>query len=130
MNRDNHDKMYFNTGVFWENSAQQGSWMIRPVMASVVDPFIGIAESTTSEQKLVAFPNPASESFKLMATTSNNKYKAMHVEMCDMMGCTKRMWDIGDAEFNVNDVVPGLYYLRVTDREGHVLGISKMAIVH
>jgi hypothetical protein len=69
MNRDNHDKMYFNTGVFWENSAQQGSWMIRPVMVAAVDPYIGIEEPAATDAALRIWPNPASDAFQVGATS-------------------------------------------------------------
>src|SRR5690606_8176725 len=59
-NRNNSDKIFFNTGTGWANTGFEGSLMVRPVMVSESDPFTSVEEIADPDQALAIYPNPTS----------------------------------------------------------------------
>lgn len=124
-NRDNHDKMFYKVGTTWQQSAQVGSWMIRPVMVAAVDPFIGIHE--TQEATLAVYPNPAGDQFRL---GPGPLPPGGWVELIDPMGRPVRRWTADGAPMPVADVAAGLYIVKLMDRAGTALGQGRLIVQH
>ena len=127
-NRDNHDKMFFKTGLNWEGSAQVGSWMIRPVMVAAVDPFTGVEETAAPEASLTVYPNPAGDAFQLAPGV--NYPQAVEVELLDPMGRSVRRWKHDGAAMSVQGVASGPYIVRLIGREGRTLAQSRLIVQH
>lgn len=125
-NRDNQDKMFFRVGQSWQSSAQQASWMIRPVMASAVDPFAGVEEPQAAPRGLRPFPNPASDAFRLDAEELGPQVAELLLK--DAMGRTVRRWHGSAQAFSVEDVAPGLYIVELVGRQGGAIAQGRLVV--
>jgi hypothetical protein len=125
-NRDNHDMMYYNLGQGWNNSSQQGSWMIRPVVVAPVDPFASIPEQALSAEALRPFPVPADRSFRLEEAPAG----MVRLRMLSAMGAEVRSWDRLNAPFDVAELSPGLYLLQALAADGRALAHGRILVQH
>ncbi len=123
-NRNNQDKMYYRTGLNWSVSGQHASWMIRPVMVAAVDPFAGVGEEEAYDGAFTVYPNPAGDTFSASAAMPG----AAQVELVDAMGRVVRQWKTPQGPWQVADVAPGLYLVRMLGRKGEMLGRSRLMI--
>ncbi|MBK9599250.1 MAG: T9SS type A sorting domain-containing protein [Flavobacteriales bacterium] len=127
-NRDNHDKMFFKTGLSWSVSAQEGSWMIRPVMVAAVDPFAGVDEIAAPEVSLSIWPNPSGDTFHVQF--GEGLAQAAQVELIDPMGRSVRRWIADGNALSVQDVASGPYIVRLIARDGHTLAQGRLIVQH
>ena len=125
-NRDNHDKMYYNTGLSWSGSSQVGSWMIRPVVVAPLDPFAGVDEVSLPVETLAVFPNPAGNEFQVRWNGS----KAASLQLLDPTGRTVRTWAGVEGPMAVGDLAPGLYLVRAVSSNGSTLAQSRLIVQH
>lgn len=123
-NRNNQDKMFYKVGQSWAVSSQQASWMIRPVMVSDVDPYVGVEEVEAPAP--VLYPNPAATAFHLRE--SDRQPHDGTVQLLDAMGRCVRTWAMADGTFSVQGIAPGAYIARITDRAGVPLGQSRLIV--
>lgn len=124
-NRNNQDKMFYKVGQSWQQSGQQASWMIRPVMVAAVDPFAGVDE-TTAPLDFTLYPNPAGDAFQVRTDGT----RAAQVQLVDPMGRTVRQWHADGNDLSVQDVAAGLYIVQLRDQAGAVLGQSRLIVQH
>jgi hypothetical protein len=122
-NRVNNDKMYYDVGNGWVQSQQQGSWMIRPVMVSEVDPFAGVAEPTVTASMLV-FPNPTSGAFTVRITGA----QARTVEVTDITGRALQRANWNGGELAIDGLAPALYMVRALGAQGNVLTQERLVV--
>ena len=127
-NRDNHDKMYYKTGLSWAVSGQQGSWMIRPVMVAAVDPFAGVDEVAAPDASLSIYPNPSGDAFHVKL--ADGIAHAAVIELIDPMGRPVRRWNADGSAMSVQDVATGPYIVRMTARDGHTLAQGRLIVQH
>ena len=127
-NRNNQDKMFYKVGQSWQNSAQEASWMIRPVMVSAVNPFAGVEEVEASAAFLTLFPNPTGDAFQVK--TSEFGAQAVGMELIDPMGRLVRRWNAEERSLSVQDVAPGPYIVRLVGREGGTLAQGRLIVQH
>ncbi|MBK9061454.1 MAG: T9SS type A sorting domain-containing protein [Flavobacteriales bacterium] len=127
-NRDNHDKMFFKTGLSWSVSAQEGSWMIRPVMVAAVDPFAGVDEIAAPEVSLSIWPNPSGDTFHVQF--GEGLAQAAQVELIDPMGRSVRRWIADGNALSVQDVASGPYIVRLIARDGHTVAQGRLIVQH
>ncbi len=125
-NRDNHDKMFYNTGLGWTASAQVGSLMIRPVMVAAVDPFAAVPEIAAPQSCLTVWPNPASDVFSLRMGDGEQTFDA--IEMIDPMGRTVKHWNGDGKALSVQGVAPGVYVVRTLGRDGRTLAQGRLIV--
>jgi hypothetical protein len=120
----NNDRMFYNVGNGWTQSQVQGSWMIRPVMVSAVDPFAGV-EERTSAGPMTIHPNPAATELWVRPSDPS----AEVVEICDATGRTALRTAYRDgAPINVSDLSPGLYLVRTLNASGRTLGQQRLIV--
>jgi hypothetical protein len=127
-NRDNHDKMFYNTGLSWSGSGQTGSWMIRPVMVAAVDPFAGVPETAAPGIDMSIYPDPADDSFNVRLGDGSQHVAA--VELIDLTGRQMRRWESSDAAMSVQDMAPGLYIVRTLASDGRTLAQGRLMVQH
>lgn len=126
-NRNNQDKMFYKVGQSWQQTSQQASWMIRPVMVAAVDPFAGVEEDA-APLAFSLFPNPAGDAFRL--NLGAGAARVAQVELMDPMGRTVRQWNVSDTYLSVQDMAAGLYIVQLRGKAGESLGQSRLIVQH
>jgi hypothetical protein len=125
-NRNNQNKIFYNVGGTWQNTSFTGSLMMRPVMVSGTDPFVGVEEERGSEG-LGIFPNPAGEGFQLRTEHSGN---AM-LECLDATGRIVSRTAYRPGMFISTAGLPdGLYLVRLTDMGGALIAHGRVVVQH
>ncbi|HNA31944.1 MAG TPA: T9SS type A sorting domain-containing protein [Flavobacteriales bacterium] len=123
MNRVNNDRMFFNVGNVWQQSAIAGSWMIRPVMVSAVDPFASVPEA--DEVVMTLFPNPATDEVRLRVPGET----PASIELYDATGrrvASERYRT--DGVLSIGNVVDGLYVVRALDDNGRSIAQARLVV--
>jgi len=124
MNRVNNDRMFYNTGNAWQQSAIQGSWMLRPVMVSAVDPFAGI-DDRRSAISMELFPNPAADEVRLRFTGD----APAAIELLDATGRRVAMERYRtDGIIAISGLADGLYVVRAQDAHGRPLATERLIV--
>ncbi len=122
-NRVNNDRMFFNVGDTWQQSQIQGSWMVRPVMVSPVDPFAAVPEPIEAAMEL--YPNPAMNEVRM-------RFVGEAPRTIDVMDATGRLVSTeryqADGVISVGDLAEGLYVLRALSADGRVLAQERLII--
>jgi hypothetical protein len=127
-NRNNQNKIFFRVGNNWQNTSFQGSLMMRPVMVSEVDPFLGVADGPVQgSHGLALYPNPASDQFHIRFTEA-----MVDMAVVECLDATGRLvlqdtWypGMGIATAPLSN---GIYLVRASDRSGNLLGSSRLLI--
>jgi hypothetical protein len=123
-NRVNNDRMFYNVGNGWTQSQVQGSWMIRPVMVSTVDPFAGVAEQAVSAPMAI-HPNPAAT--ELWVRPSD--VSAAMVEILDATGRTALRTEFREgAPIALSALSPGPYLVRTLNASGRTLEQQRLIV--
>ncbi len=122
-NRVNNDKMFYDVGNGWVQSQQQGSWMIRPVMVSEVDPFAGVPKLEASSTMQV-FPNPTNGAVTVRITGA----QARTVEVADITGRVVQRANWNGGELTVDGLSPALYLVRALDAAGNLLTQQRLVV--
>lgn len=125
-NRVNSDKMFYNVGDTWQQSQAAGSWMIRPVMVSAVDPFAAVRE-TEVPNTLQLFPNPSSDEVRVRFTGGMPR----SIELLDATGrkvLTERYRM--DGMIAVDGLAEGLYVVRAVADDGQTLAQERLIVQH
>ena len=122
-NRVNSDRMFYNVGDTWQQSQAPGSWMIRPVMVSTVDPFAGIAEPVTTGMEI--FPNPATDEVRM-------RFTGAMPQTIQLLDATGRQ--VSAERYRMEGTIPvhgladGLYVLRALDIHGRALAQERLIV--
>lgn len=122
-NRVNNSRMFYNVGNGWVQSGVQGSWMIRPVMVSEVDPFAGLEEHNTPGA-LTLFPNPTSTELHVAVTGA----RPGMIEILDMTGRVAQQAQWNEGTVCIGVLSPGVYLLRALDADGRSLGQQRFVV--
>ncbi|MGV9012821.1 MAG: T9SS type A sorting domain-containing protein [Flavobacteriales bacterium] len=125
-NRDNHDKMFYNTGQSWATSSISGSWMIRPVVVASVDPYASVEEMAAPAEAMTLYPNPAGNEFQVRW----NGTRIATLQLLDPTGRLVRSWAGIEGTMAVGDLAPGLYLLRAVSGNGSTLAQSRLMVQH
>jgi hypothetical protein len=125
VNRVNNDRMWYNVSGTWLQSGIQGSWMIRPVMVSAVDPFASVPERD-EEHTLSIRPNPTNGEFTL---DFDGDVVPVTAQVLDAMGREVLRSNIA-ASRNVDagGLLPGLYLVRALDTNGSLIDQQRLII--
>ena len=123
-NRVNNDRMFYNVGEVWQQSQAPGSWMMRPVMVNVVDPFASVPEAT-SASAMELFPNPAMDEVRVRFTGI-----APHtIQLLDAIGRTvSNVRYRADGAIFVGGSAKGLYVVRALDADGRALAQQRLIV--
>jgi hypothetical protein len=123
-NRVNNDRMFYNVGDVWQQSQAPGSWMMRPVMVSTVDPFASVPEPE-SVSAMELFPNPAVDEVRIRFTGAAPRT----IELMDATGrrVTAERYRTNGA-ISVNGLSEGLYVVRALDTDGRTLAQQRLIV--
>ena len=109
---DNSQYNFINVTGSWQQSADPGSIMIRPVVGG--NYFIGVDEQLV-EQDVRIYPNPASSSIHIDGVSNGTS-----IAVYDIMG-RQVMQEAFRNELSVSHLSNGLYLLNITTAEGNVI---------
>ncbi len=123
-NRVNNDRMFYNVGNGWTQSQVQGSWMMRPVMVSAVDPFAGVPEIGNATPMTI-YPDPASTELWVRAADPS----VALIEILDATGrTTLRSAYTEGTPIALSDLSPGLYLVRTLNTSGRTLEQQRLIV--
>lgn len=122
-NRVNNDRMYYNVGNGWVQSSTQGSWMIRPVMVSAVDPYAGV-EAPERDPSMLVFPNPSTGAVNIRLSGAS----LSTIEVTDITGrvIERQRWN--GADLRVEGLSPAVYLVRAVDQQGHPISQQRLVV--
>jgi hypothetical protein len=127
-NRNNSNRIYYNTSGSFANTSFQGSLMMRPVMVAAVDPWAGIKEEEAPGDLLI-YPNPAMDAVRI--ALSGAMPARATVQCIDATG--RAVWSErvnGTNEFSTSSIANGVYVLRVVDQAGTLRAQGRMVVQH
>lgn len=127
-NRDNSNRIFYNTTGAFTNTSFSGSLMMRPVMVAPVDPWAGIEEREAPGDLLI-YPNPAADAVRI-ALSGDMPHRAT-IQCIDATGRT--VWTqraTGMNEFSTASIANGVYALRVVDATGTLHAQGRMVVQH
>ncbi len=112
-NRDNSDRIFYNTGSFWTNTGFDGSLMMRPVFVSDKDGFLSVNEPTLEEIDFTVYPNPTEGQLRVAVESAYDYTYAIQ----DLNG---RMLQTGNATdvINTDSFVAGMYIITLKKYDG------------
>ena len=126
-NRINNNKIFYKTGVAWQQSQQPGSLMMRPVFVAEADPFTGVTERPATGSAMLIVPNPATDAFtvRLDGPTTGN----FTLQCVDATGrCVlAQPWSPGDR-VGIASLAPGAYVVRLLNEQGVPMGHSRLVV--
>ena len=121
---NNNTRMFYNTGASWEQSEAPGSWMIRPVMQSAVDPYAGVPEQDVNASMMI-FPNPASDELRIKTTDGTVR----SIEILDATGRLALSAPHSEGSVvQLSILSPGIYLVRALDGTGRALAQQRLIV--
>lgn len=103
---------FFKMDGRWYQAEIPGALMIRPVVGKFKTWPTGLNTVLKPiSEKLIVYPNPASNSIKFNLTFSNNAV----FYICDILGKQVKKGNIETEKIDIADLMPGLYILQITD---------------
>lgn len=111
--KDNSQYNFFETGNGWENSAMQGSLMIRPVLGS---DYVFEKKTNITNKRLGLYPNPSKNEINISELEADSCNEIM---IFDMTGRLLKNFN-NNVKFDVTDLPNGLYMMRVNTSEGKI----------
>ncbi|MBL7883978.1 MAG: T9SS type A sorting domain-containing protein [Bacteroidia bacterium] len=110
-NINNQDKITYNVNSVWQFSPEAGSLMIRPVFGAALD-FVGVNENNIDLNKLVVYPNPATNRL-YFKTLKADLYLKGNYEIIDMLGRTIESNTLPTDGINISFLSQGFYFLKI-----------------
>ncbi len=112
---DNSQYNFYNVNGSWQQSDSKGSLMIRPVVGSSY--YIGVDEFESPIQKVVLYPNPASNTLNIKISENTEI-----VQTCiyDLMG-RRLIQGRFEPTLSVADLAEGMYFISLTTAEGQII---------
>lgn len=120
-----NSKMFYNTTGTWYNSiVVDGSWMMRPLLGSVIPPLVSVNNHTDINTEITLFPNPAENFINWDISPSSNGY----LQLYDVSGREVMRTEISSGKMDIRNVPSGLYFVSVFTKEGILLQSEKLII--
>ena len=115
----NPTKLFYNLGfgTNWEPSSIQGTVMIRPVLKSGINAWVGNDELSTKNE-IQAFPNPVTHTSYLTGLNLNQVYS---IQLMDLHGAlieSKIVSGSSNADINMEALENGVYLVHVVNSNG------------
>ena len=126
-NIETQSKIFYNTGLSWNNTSFAGSLMMRPVFTSAKDYVVGFVEQKQTVEANI-YPNPAQNQFTIeLNKTINGK-----IELYDISGRLVLQKSLNHAITNVetNNLQNGNYILILKNNQEIPLTQKKIIILH
>lgn len=118
-NNNNQDKIFFNTNGTWTNTVFEGSLMIRPVVKSNIDFYLGDEQRDFKvQEKLSAkvYPNPAEDVLKIEFNHEVNE-SDWSIEVLSISGQKVRQPNTFVKTIDISSLSPGLLLVRLFNKK-------------
>lgn len=111
----NNSKQYlfYNVDGIWNNSAFDGSVLMRPVFGS--KKVVGINETANTLQKMRHFPNPASQLIHF-ETIPNSGFIPVKITLFELTGRAVIVTDF-NSTLDISQTPPGIYLLHIEGKD-------------
>ncbi|MBK6830968.1 MAG: T9SS type A sorting domain-containing protein [Flavobacteriales bacterium] len=127
-NRNNQNKIFYRTTTTFQPFPVEGSLMMRPVFVAATDPFAGIDDggSASSPRQLTLVPNPANDA---VLVRCDDAMPGSIVQCLDATGrlVKQESW-MANRAMEIGHLNPGMYIVRLVDREGNPLAQERLLI--
>ena len=125
-NRVSNDRMFYNVANAWVQSTVHGSWMMRPVMVSAVDPFATVPELEGADDAMRIWPNPANDALWIDVRDGR---VVKNIEMIDATGRVVLSEAFTpDAPIGMTSLTPGLFIVRALDADRKPIAQQRVII--
>ncbi|MBN2728762.1 MAG: T9SS type A sorting domain-containing protein [Bacteroidales bacterium] len=114
MNSDRSDRIFFNTDGNWYNTLYEGALMIRPVMGSSPNPFVGVEEN---QLDYTVFPNPTTAGSRVNIGGLDETPAV--ISLFDLSG-RLIMQAFAQSYINLPELETGMYFLSVQTESGQI----------
>jgi hypothetical protein len=108
-NLDNSDQTYYSVdnGISWNQSAIQGSVMLRPIFSTSLDPTLGLPKASSKVAGVEVYPNPAED----IVTIRGFEGTFSGANLFSLSGGLIKQID--DPVFSVEGIAPGMCFIQV-----------------
>jgi len=118
MNNDNSDKIFYNIGSNWVNTAFAASLIIRPVFSTALNSTLN-TEKVKKDIDISIYPNPTQDLITVSGLTLNEK-----IELRDLSG--RIMMISTEKTINLNNFANGVYMISVYSNENQLIYSDKL----
>ena len=94
-----------NGGASWDQSAIEGSVMIRPIFSTAMDVTLGIPEVKNEDKAATIFPNPSNGVFEIKTKNFES------AEVFDIQG--KMVCSTNTSSFDISALQNGIFFVRI-----------------
>jgi hypothetical protein len=109
-NKNNRNKIFYNLGQEWKNSSFNGSLMIRPVLGKELGWPVSVSQLPETDIRI--YPNPASD-FVRVTIPVEYETQPFNISIYTLQGSLVYQNQSSDKMINVNNLLPGMYLLRI-----------------
>ena len=118
----NPNMFSFYDGV-WNKSVIKGAMMMRPIVGKWLEPTAKVNELAKSEKSISVYPNPASKTLKV----ENILGDVFELSLFDLTG-KEILRQSSINAINLQDIIEGLYILRISNKEKSIYKTEKIII--
>ncbi len=128
-NNDKQTKVFYNTTGVWYNSSFHGCTMIRPILGTEDEAYLGVSKSVESNPiELIIAPNPVYGSQLHLILKDEDRIKSQyHIRVFNITGQL-----VKDVPFNtsidVSNLQSGIYFLQLLSENGSTESVQKFII--
>lgn len=114
----NGSKLYYKLDAFssWQQSAIQGTLMIRPVFKAGLPEWVGVEENTVVQP--VFYPNPASESLNLNIRADYESYRIAIYDVAGKQVKDQNWINNGTLNLSIEELPSGYFTILMTKSSG------------
>ena len=118
-NNDKSDKVFYNVTGNWYNSSFKGCTMIRPILGTEDEAFVGIAKTLqTEELNLIIAPNPVhSNQLHLIFDTNKQDNTCYQLRIFNISGQLVLQTEF-DNNIDISHLKSGIYLLNMISTDG------------
>ncbi|MBS3770944.1 MAG: T9SS type A sorting domain-containing protein [Bacteroidales bacterium] len=130
VNNVNNDKMFYNIAGTWNPSGLRGTLMMRPVfgdhMEYIETSAVEEPEPSSPEKTFNMYPNPARN--QLNIDLEGNNYSDFTYTVFDIQGRAVIKEKKLKRTVHLEDLPPGMYLLKLRNRQNHSVEVKKFLI--
>ncbi|MCK5856509.1 MAG: T9SS type A sorting domain-containing protein [Bacteroidales bacterium] len=129
-NNNNMDNVFYNVTGNWYNSSFEGTAMIRPILGSDDQAYVGIPSKTNDDISLVIAPNPIHSNYLQLSLSGNKNYnnEDYHIRIFNING-QLIIESNYQNKIDVSNLQSGIYLIQLFTTNGQTQ-ISKKFIIN
>jgi len=117
VNKINNDKTFYNFSGIWQNSAYEGTVMIRPMFGREINlPTTSIENSLPEKFEFNLYPNPATNSINI--EFNNSSYTQYQYTIFDIYGKSYIDKILSEPTIDISGLSSGIYFIRLSNVNG------------